>query len=347
MARWTRVLGGALSLVIVCGCSPQVAGDPPTGVTDRVSRSADRGSAPSSDVAPSRRVFANPDKLTAHDALGDLALLNPCSVVDPDTLPDTWTVVIDVPVAFNFCEITVTTREGAVLEARVGKPQQPWSAPEDHPSGAREAGITIVPGRPGIRDGCGRDVVFADGIALGVNSYMDTTMGTTDPCVVSETIADHVVTAVLDGRAESLDFPENSLGTLDACTLIGPDLVAAVPGLDADVTAHEWIAGHSCWWEDTDTRATLDLEFEIGHLPTGTSGTTLHGRYTATTQYPDFGQYSMCEVSGEHVPFEYKDEMAILERVAIFVRLPAGQGETACAAASAIANTLWPALPPL
>jgi hypothetical protein len=95
---------------------------------------------------PSRRVFANPDKLTAQDALGDLALLNPCSLVDPDTLPDSWTVVIDVPVAFNFCEINVTTKEGAVVEARVGRPQPAWSAPEDYPSGARGAGISIVPG---------------------------------------------------------------------------------------------------------------------------------------------------------------------------------------------------------
>lgn len=349
MVRWTRVLWGVLPLVVVAGCAHRVAGDgaQPAGSSNRASPPVGREVVPSSGVVPSRREFEDPDRLTSRDALGDLALLNPCSLVDPDALPDTWTAVIDVPVAFNFCEITVTTKDGAVIEARVGKPQPAWNAPEDHPSGAREAGISIVPGRPGIRDGCGRNIVFADRVALEVNSYMDTTMGTTDPCTVSDTIAEHVVTAVLDGRAESLDLPESSLGALDACELVGPDLLAAVPGLGADAERYEWITGHSCWWEKPDTPAILDLEFGIGHLPTGRSGTTLHGRYTATTQYADSAKYSTCEVSGEHVPFDYKDEMALLERVTIIVRLPAGQGEAACAAATAIANGLWPALPPL
>lgn len=102
--------------------------------------------APTSGATPSRRVFANPGKLTAQDALGDLTLLNPCSVIDPDTLPDTWTTVIDVPVAFNFCEISVTTGDGAVVDARVGKPQLPWSTGKESPSRKQEAGISIAHG---------------------------------------------------------------------------------------------------------------------------------------------------------------------------------------------------------
>ncbi|MFC4851872.1 hypothetical protein [Actinophytocola glycyrrhizae] len=334
-------------LLVVGGCSDHAAGGGDQSASSAGQVSVGGSSVPTSGATPSRRVFANPDKLTAQDALGDLTLLNPCSVIDPDTLPDTWTTVIDVPVAFNFCEISVTTREGAVIEARVGKPQLPWSTGKESPSSKLEAGISIAHGRPDIRGGCARDVVFADGLALGVNAVADTSMGNTDPCVVSDALADHVVSVVLDGRAESLTLPEGSLGGLDACTLVGPELLAAVPGLGADVEPMEFVAGHSCWWENPDTRATLDLEFEIGPLPVGDSGGALHGRYTATTQYADFGEFSLCEVGGEHVPFEYEDEMAIVESVTILVRLPAGQGKAACTAASTIADRLWQALPPL
>lgn len=131
-------------------------------------------------------------------------------------------------------------------------------------------------------------------------------MGKVDPCAVSDTLADNVVSAVLDGRAESLTFPEHSLGKLDACTVVGPELLAAVPGLGGDTEPVETIADHGCWWENPDTLATLDLEFEIGHLPSGTTGT-----------------------------------------MTLLVRLPAGQGKAACTAASAIADKLWQALPPL
>ncbi|MGB3437108.1 MAG: hypothetical protein WBA97_00020 [Actinophytocola sp.] len=349
MSRRTGVVCGAFLLVVVAGYSAQntAGGHKSAGSASEPVSTGAVPSSQSSGAVPSRRVFANPNELTAQDALGDLTLLNPCSVVDPDALPDSWIAVIDIPVAFNFCEIAVTTKEGAVLEVRVGKPRLAAGTGKNQPVRAREAGISIASGLPEIHGSCSREVVFADYFALGVHASIDTSMGTTDPCVVSDTIADHVVSEVLDGRAESLTFSEHSLGRLDACTLVGPDLLAAVPGLGADAEPAEFIAGHSCWWENVNTRAMLDLEFGVGHLPVGHSGTTLHGRYTATTQYADSEQISMCEVSGEHVPFEYENEMAILERVTIFVQLPAGQGGQACVAATAVADGLWQTLPPL
>lgn len=347
VSRWTGAVCGVLLLMVVGGCSDPEAGGGTRSAGSESQVTADGAAATSSATTPSRRVFENPDKLTARDALGDLTLLNPCSLIDPETLPDTWTTVIDVPVAFNFCEMDVTTKEGAVVQARVGKPQLPWSTGKDQPSRAGKAGISIAHGRPSIRGGCSRDVVFADGIGVGINAGVDTSMGSVDPCVVADALADHVVATVLDGRAESLAFPENSLGRLDACKVVEPALLAAVPGLGADTEPGEFIAGHSCWWENPGTRATVDLEFEIGHYPSGATSTTLHGRYTATTQYADFDQYSLCEVEGEHVPFEYKDEMVIMEKVKLLVRLPAGQGKAACTAASKIADGLWQALPPL
>lgn len=347
MSRWTRALCCALLLVVVGGCTHRVGDGQATGSAHRGAPGTDRVIVPPSEVAPSRRVFENPDKLTAEDALGDLALFNPCSVVDPGMLPDTWTSVVRVPVAFEFCDLEVTTDDGAVVQVNIGQPHEPWNDPADHPSGAREAGISIIPGDPESRDGCNQDIVFADGVALVVSTYTDTTMGAPKNCTVSETIADQVVTAVLDGRAESIQHPDGSLGSLDACTLLGPELLALVPGLGANAQKQESITGHSCWWGSPDLRAVVNIEFQIGHLPVGGSGTTLHGRYTATSPYDDTEQDSLCEVTGEHIPFEYKDEMAILERVAIYVWQPGGQLEAACAAANAVANGLWPELPPL
>jgi hypothetical protein len=91
----------------------------------------------------------------------------------------------------------------------------------------------------------------------------------------------------------------------------------------------------------------LDVEIVIGTLPTGDSSDTRGGRYTTIIRYPGDESSSMCGVSGEHVPFEYESETGLMELVEIYVYLAPGQVEAACTAASALADALWPTLPPI
>jgi hypothetical protein len=295
-------------------------------------------------AAPSTRSFPDPDRIQAEDALGDLTTWNPCSVVDLDELPESWTATVDSPAAFENCAISVTRDDGVVAEVQVGYLYE--ADPDADEAEAREGGLTIVPADDSA-NACARDIVFADGIALEVRSWSDDQTNNDAMCAISDEVVDRVIDAVLAGRSESLRFPENSIGEIDPCDLVTSEVLAIVPGLSPDVRPEPQVAGHSCWWASRTEEATLNIEFGIGHLPVGDSGTTVQGRYTTITRYADGEDSSLCVVDGEHVPFEYDSKPGLMERVGIYVYQKPGQVETACTAASAVAAALWPKLPPL
>jgi hypothetical protein len=295
-------------------------------------------------AAPSTRSFPDPDRIKAEDALGDLTTWNPCSVVDLAELPKSWTATVDSPVAFEDCEIAVTTDDGVVAQIQVGYLFE--SDPDADQAEARAGGLTVVPADDST-DACARDIVFTDGIALEVRTWAEDQDAADALCAISDEVVDHVIEAVTAGRAESLRLPKNSVGEIDPCDLVTSDVAAAVPGISADVRPERQVAGHTCLWVNRTEESVLNIEFGIGHLPTGDSGTTIHDRYTAVTRYADSETSSLCVVDGEHVPFKYDSKPGLMERVAISVYLKPGQVEAACTAASTVADMLWPKLPPL
>jgi hypothetical protein len=294
-------------------------------------------------VAPSSPNFPNPDRIQAEDALGDLTMWNPCSVVDPDALPESWTGTVDVPVAFEFCALAVTTDEGIKADIDVGYLYRSTDDLSDYEK--RPGGLTIVP-QASDGFGCTRDIVFADGIALAVRSYPDDPDDAAKMCAISDEVVEHVIDAVVAGKAESLSLPKNSLGQIDPCELVTDDVTTAVAGITKGAEPENRISRHGCWW-DSPTGETLNVQFEIGRLPDGDSAKAVHDRYTAVTRYEDDETSSLCVVDGEHVKFAYASATGLMERVHIGVYLKPGQVEAACVAASAVADALWPKLPPL
>jgi hypothetical protein len=266
-------------------------------------------------------------------------------VVDPDDLPKAWSGTREFPVAFDYCSMDVTTDDDVTAEVQVGYLYRSTHDLAEHESGQRHGGITVV--EADFEDGsCTRDIVFADGIALEVLSWpYDDDVDAV--CEISDEVADQVIEAVMSGRAESLSLPDDSIGEIDPCELVTPDIAAAVPGITGDMQAGTQAARHSCWWETPAGDGALNVEFQIGRSPVGDEEKTIHGRTTAITQYPDYDDSSLCVAEGEHVPFEHPEKSSLVERVSISVYLQAGQVEAACAAASAVADKLWPELPPL
>lgn len=329
MSRWfcRPVLGVALLAVVTTACSVHVTGAPVAGPA-------------------STRSLADPGRIHAEDALGDLTLWNPCSVVIPDELPEEWSTLMYAPVAYEYCAMDVTTDgETTAGEVQVGYLYRSTHDLAKYESGKRPGGITVVP--VGTEDGaCTNDIVFADGIALVVRVLPVSEDDMDVMCDVSEVVADKIIDAVRAGQSETLELPENSLGGLDPCEVVKASMITLVPGLTADIEAESQISRHSCWWESADG-IMLNVDFNIGYMPEGDSGQTSHGRYTAVSRYDDGDSYSLCAVDGEHVPFEYPTESELMERVAIWVYLKPGQVEAACTAASAVANALWPELPAL
>lgn len=332
MSRWTRhpVLGVALLALVTSGCAVKVSGEPSAG-----------GSLPSATT----REFEDPERIQAADALGELTEFNPCSVVDPEKLPEEWDVDLDIPVAFEYCLMTVTTDDNTEADVEVGYLYRASHDVEDHPDGKRDGGITIVPAEADD-DSCLRDIVFADGIALEVRAWPYDAATASQMCGIADTVADLVLGDVMAGKAASLELPENSIGGLDPCELVTSEMVAAIPGMTPGVQPDQQTSRHSCWWE-TDGPVTLSVHFEIGRLPSGDSGSTVQDRYTSVFRFRDTETASLCSVDGEHVPFKHDSVSGLVERVGIYVYQAPGQVEQACGAASALADKLWPKLPPL
>jgi hypothetical protein len=329
MARWARgpLLGLAvLALVTTSGCANKVFGTP-TAVT----------------TPSSTRHFEDADKLTAEDALGDPRTFDPCSVLDADEMPDSWNVHLDVPAAYEYCAMSVSQKDGVTAEVQVG-----YLYESDHEGGenqSRPGGVRVFPSED-IATACSRDIVFADGIALIVRSWTTEAEDAGAMCAISDEVVGPVIDAVAAGRARSLTLPEHSVGEIDPCELVTPDMTALVRGITAGVRPDSQLSEHSCWWM-SDEGTMLEVAFDIGRLPVGDTGETTHGRYTAVTRYADDAENSTCAVVGEHVPFAAGSTSGLIERAGIWVYLKPGEVETACAVGKQLADKLWPALPPL
>src|SRR5262245_29367159 len=269
MSRWRRALGLSLLAVVTGACAVQVSGTPTAAPTS----------------GSSAKGFDNPDRISAEDALGDLPLFNPCSLLDTDAMPKSWTATIEVPVAFEDCEMAVVTDDGVDADVQVGYLFRSTHDLDENKSGERDGGITVV---PDDKDGgaCARDIVFADGVALVVRTYTNSDDDDRDAlCQVSDTVVDAVLEAVMAHKAAPLELPDDRLGDIDPCQVVTPEMAAVVPGLSG-VAADKQVSRHSCWWS-TDGAPGLNIEFEIGKQPTGDSGETLQGRYTTVTRYAD------------------------------------------------------------
>lgn len=326
MSRWglRLVLGVVLVAVsALVGCTARVGGTP-------------------SGVATSGRDLAGSERIHAEDALGELPDWNPCSVVQPDGLPADWTGSLDVPVGFEYCLLTVTTGDDVKADVEVGYLYRSTHDLDEHQE--RDGGITVVPDDSGD-DSCIRDIVFADGIALVVRSWPYDTADASEMCAISDLVVDQVIDAVTAGLAASLQLEAGSLGALDPCELVTADMVALVPGIAADVEAERQVARHSCWWTTPDG-ISLSVQFQVGDLPDGEVEEERHGRFTSVVEYDDDDETSLCAANGEHLPFEFESR-EFTEYASVYVYLKPGQVEQACAAASAVANLLWPKLPPL
>ena len=329
MARWARrPLVGLTLLALVAGggCASRVFGTP-TAVT----------------VPSSTRHFEDADKLTAEDALGDPRTFDPCSVLDPDEMPDSWNVSVDIPAAYEYCAMSVTTKAGATAEVQVG-----YLYESDHEGGgnqSRPGGLRVFPSED-IATACSRDIVFADGIALIVRSWTEEDADAGAMCGISDEVVEPVIDAVAAGRAASLTLPEDSVGEIDPCDLVTAEMTAAVRGITAAVRPDDQLSAHTCWWM-SDEGTMLEVAFDIGRLPVGDTGETTHGRYTAVTRYADDADSSTCSVVGEHVPFTAGSTTGLIERASIWVYLKPGEVEAACTAGKQVADKLWPALPPL
>ncbi|SFO92502.1 hypothetical protein SAMN05421810_101411 [Amycolatopsis arida] len=279
--------------------------------------------------------------LTSKAVLGDLATVDYCTLLDLGALGDVR--LERVRPDFAACMAEVTAAEGRVLlgighlsEAPTSVLGQPPDETVSLPHGWKVERFDGL--EPGV---CYRFLEFSDGVSLQVHATYPEgypVVPSAALCRLADATIDGVRSWLTTRRVGRLTFREESLGRLDACVLVPEAEVEAALGGAAPVSPEP--TGHLCGWGSRwdEPGPAAFLEFAIQELGDADEfAETIGGRPSRVTPL-DGGS---CLVETPHVHFSatkpYDREFARVE-----VR-PAG-GD-ACAAARALAERIWPALP--
>ncbi|SDH88288.1 hypothetical protein SAMN05192558_103496 [Actinokineospora alba] len=272
------------------------------------------------------------EPITATQALGDLATFDACDLVSaPDLLP-LGTPVKTTPNALDNC--TFTLDEDGLIEIghlTMVTPEQltEWK-PIQLPKRLDLA--TYLAGD----DKCGVVLRFVGGEAIQVAvSFTKAREG--KACVVATATARMIAARISQGKPVGRAHQEHgSLRAIDPCTLITPDMIAAVPVTGAPRSG---TARHDCRVGGTDgPRLTVSFTADKSVVvrPDNPIRSTIAGRISLTQS-----RDGKCFVLTEHVSLG----RAVLPNGHEQARVEVVAPGDACASAKAVAGLLWPKLP--
>ncbi len=319
----------AVSALVLCACSSRVGGRPVAATT----------------------ISEEPAERTAESVLGELTTVDPCSLTDPAVFSTFGTAEFAVPESLDYCTISVKPATDVEIVLRIGELGELSESPELAANRVRELdGGTYVAQRDAATDFCSQALVFVDEITLEVASsaYRGTLP---DTCDMVTAAMDDVVRVTGDGRVEHRSPADGSLLGIDPCSLVDDVEVTALPGFAA-AQRREYPGRHQCSWQTSTgpDRLSLRVVFGAGPAPTpvgtGAENTSIAGRPSVTTPYPDGGTAAFCGVESGQLAFdEVPGQDGMVEIASVYARVPKGQVDQGCQAAVALATAVWAKLP--
>lgn len=291
-----------------------------------------------------------PDELTSEVVFGDLTTVAPCSLTAPEAFDDYGVASFATPESFDYCAIRINDiNEKADVILSIGAFGVLSAQPELEAKRVKDVdGGLWVGQQDDTPSFCSQLLVFPDGVTMQVSgSVYD---GSADTCPIVETGMDWAIDVIQDRDVEHRDPERDSLVTIDPCTLVEDDDITAIPGLDGVRRGDEYPGRHTCFWEQAPgSPLNVRLQFGAGVEPSvysqgGTEG-LVAGRQSATNRYPEVGENSYCSVETAHIQFGEIEGEDAYEVASVYVRAPGGQVDMACAAATAVAELVWPELP--
>ena len=289
-----------------------------------------------------------PDELTSEVAFDDLTTVAPCSLTDPEAFAEYGTPEFATPESFDYCAIRINTDGDADVLIYVGAFGVLSAQPELEGKRVKDVDEGLWVGQQDDSPSfCSQLLVFPDGVTMQVSgSVYD---GSANTCPMVETGMDYAIDVILDGDVEHRDPQNDSLITVDPCTLVDDGDIAAVPGLEGANRPDEYPGRHTCFWEQSPgSPVTVRVEFGAAPEPEVYGDATeglVAGRQTVTSQYRQIGEHDYCAVETGHLPFTEIESEDVVEVASVYVRMPTGQVDKACAAATAVAELVWPELP--
>ncbi|MFC4856665.1 hypothetical protein [Actinophytocola glycyrrhizae] len=291
-----------------------------------------------------------PDELTSEVVFDDLTTVAPCSLTDPGAFDEYGTAEFTAPESLDYCAVRVNDiSKDADVILSIGAFSVLSAQPElaDNHVKDVEGGLWV-----GQQDDtptfCSQLLVFPDGVTMQVSASVYD--GSTDTCPMVETGMDHAIDVITDRDVEHREPERNSLLRIDPCELVDDDDIAAIPGLEGVSRPDEYPGRHTCFWERSPgSPVTVRVQFGAGPRPGvysqgGTEG-LVGGRPSATNRYPKVGENSYCAVETAHIRFDEIAGEDAYEVASVYSRAAGGQIDAACAAATAVAELVWPELP--
>ncbi|MFI7678356.1 hypothetical protein [Actinophytocola sp. NPDC049390] len=322
MAVLPRVLA-VLAVVLVSACTSRVGGLPVAATTV-------------------------PDELTSEAAFEDLTTVAPCSLTDPEAFAEYGTPEFATPESFDYCAIRINTDGDADVLISVGAFGVLSAQPEIEGNRVKDVEPGMWVGQQNDSSSfCSQLLVFPDGVTMQVAGTVYD--GSADTCPMVDTGMEWAIDVILDGDVEHRDPQNDSLITVDPCSLVGDGDIAAIPGLDGVNRPDDYPGKHTCFWEQRpDSPVTVRVEFGAGPEPAvygDAKEGLVAGRQTVTSQYREINGHDYCAVETGHLPFTEIESEDVVEVASVYVRMPTGQVTKACAAATAVAELVWSELP--
>lgn len=297
---------------------------------------------PSDDGRPNSRLTA--------DELGDLRVIDPCSLTGPFAFDDYGKTKMPADPTMDACRITVTIDdEDAVIE--LGLLQHVDALP----SGRRDVqrltrGASIVEVPTQVSGACSMALLLADDTAMSATATAELvdTVPQETLCTLAQAGAEGIFHAVGNNLVRHWEPAHNSLARVSACGLLPADTVATQLGITAD-RVNLYPAEHQCrWGQSGGDTATVKLDFPVGNSPNAagvsdaTPGEPVAGRPTWVVANST-SKILVCTVATEHIPFGLGRDLR--EYAVLRVSVPVSSGKDACVIGRDLASSAWAQLP--
>lgn len=291
--------------------------------------------------------------LTGEHAFGVATSVDPCSLVDVNSVTGLTNVEPDEPDGLDDCPVQGTDSGGLDVYLNVGplESAQIADVSDAHSVSSLARELAVVVGDPDQDGYCDAYLTFPDGYALDVSAYpADPDQGQADVCGAAVALARNAARQVLAGAITHRTFPPGSVGEIDPCLLVSADIreASGVPPLDTSTFPED----HDCYWSSaTLGLPSVQLRFDVGPEPAagGSSGrtVTVAGRRTLVTSTDDGGDTVCTAQVGLNT---YTDATVgpgegLVEIATLIVDVPPGAPYDACTLLNGLDRRVWPELP--
>ncbi|MEL3950619.1 serine/threonine protein kinase, partial [Streptomyces sp. LNU-CPARS28] len=207
---------------------------------------------------------------SGRSVVGDHRTADPCALADPAVLKRFGQADLDRDYGnFDRCDVIVDTGDDEPVDVEV---HFDTGGASDLPAPQRTEGAVRVVKEAEDSDACVRTLLPAGDPDVNISVVAKQDEGTAPLCPMADAAAAKAVDVLNEGRiARRSPAPAHSLVHEDACALLDPKDLEAVPGVDAkdpDVSFGGW----DCKWASTTGDLWLEVRFDRGQPPTGDDG---------------------------------------------------------------------------